>query len=272
MIQGDKEYRYFYIYNEGEKRAPLIQNDYGKTVSYYSKVIKKDKDGNCISYKKLDENGVVIKSMMFFTLNGQIIGRAVEGIDNTPIRCNKWEEEGYLYYKIYYNKDFDDNFVGIHGLNEWDQTSIFFDPSVSKCLKVEYLDFMGHVIEDATSVYGDVKILRSYKQYVLEKTDDITSFSYPYLHIIDKESDMYKMGFKDGDRIIKFGKWNIGDSISRLNAEWSSWVNSNYYVEIEILRPLSNGLIDRIKKNLNNTQPSKKLQEYHLMPLTTEEL
>ena len=270
VLQGDKEYRYFYVYNDSEEKAPLKQDEYGKTLSYYSKIIKKDKDGNCISYKKLDENGVVIKSMMFFTLNGQIIGRAVEGIDNTPVRCNNWEEEGYLYYKIYYNKDFDDNFVGIQGMNEWGQSSVFNDP-FSGNLSVSYKDFKGCQIE--LNPNKKIQIIRSYKQYVLDPANNISNYSYPYLHILDKESCLYKHGLRDGDRIVKLGNWSIGNSNKNLlDKEWAILANTDTPISIEVLRLQSNGTVRRFVKNISNTKNSKKLEEYHIMHLTIEEL
>ncbi len=262
---GDKEFIYFYVYDGAEKKAPLITDEYGKPLSYYCKEVKRDRHGNITSYKKFDKEGKVIKSMMFFTLNGMVIGRAVEGIDGTPVRCDRWEEEGFMYYKIYYNKDFDDNFVGIQGMNEWGQKSVFYDP-YSGYKTVSYKEFKGSQIGE-----GPVTILRSYKQYVMESAENISTFNYPYLHILDKKSTLYIAHFKDGDRIVKFGKWSIGNSFALLNSEWNAWKASGKPVSIEVLRTTADGIVERIRKDVECALSSKELQEYHILSLTTEE-
>lgn len=266
IIQGDTERRYLYVFDKTEKKAPYIPDAFGKPLSYYCKEMKRDKDNNIISYKKMDDNGKIIKSMMFLTQNGQIVGRAAQGIDGTPVRCDKWEEEGYLYYTIYYHKDFDDNFVGIQGINEWGQKSVFNDPYEGYQI-VEYKDFQGSVIGN-----GPNTILRSYKQFVLGKAKNISNLSYPYIHILDENSSLYKADFKDGDRIVKFGKWSIGNSSTLLHSEWSAWNGSGKSVEIEVLRPIiTNGSVERIRKEVKCTSTSKDLQEYHILFLTNSE-
>lgn len=266
-IDGNTERRFFYIYNGQEVKSPLIKDEYGKAWSYFCKEIKKDDSGNIVSYKKYDENMKIVKSMMFITLNGEIIGRAVEGVDGTPVRCDKWEEEGFLYYKIYYNKDFDDNFVGIQGVNEWNQESVFNDPFAGYLL-VLYKDFGGYSINNNGN---EVPIVRSYKQFVLDPAENISDFSYPYLHILDKESVLYKSGFKDGDRIVKFGNWTVGGSETSLSNAWNSWCGSNKDVAIEVLRPNPTGSADRITANVKCDKNSADLQEYHILHITKEE-
>ena len=262
--QDETETRYFYVFDGTEKKAPYVPDEFGKPLSYYCKEIKRDKDNNIISYKKLDEKGKIIKSMMFFTQNGQIIGRAAQGIDGTAVRCDKWEEEGFLYYKIYYHKDFDDNFVGIQGINEWGQKSVFNDPCEGY-QRVEYKDFKNRRIENGP------KIARSFKQYVLEKDILISEYSYPYIHILDKRSSLYEANFKDGDRIVKFGKWSIGNSSALLKSEWNAWDGTGKYVMIEVLRPIVNGTVERIRKDVKCTNTSKSLQEYHILSLKPSE-
>lgn len=268
VLRDNEELRYFYVFDKTEKKAPLILDEYGKATSYFCKEIRKNSEGLIISYKEKDENGKIVKSMMFFTMNGQIIGRAVEGIDGTPVRCNNWEEEGYMYYKIYYIKDFEDNFVGIRGMNEWGQASVFNDP-FSGYLSVSYKDFKNYLIK--LNANREIKIIRSYKQYVLDPDNNISKFVYPYLHILDEKSNLYKNGFRDGDRILKFGNWSIGNSFGILSKEWNSSFNLNKKVKIEVLRPLPNGSVTRISKEVNCTQSSFDLQEYHELALTREE-
>lgn len=284
VLNNNEEYRYFYVFDGTEKKAPLEMDEYGKAISYYCKIIKKDNEGRIIAYKELDENNRIVKSMMFFTLNGQIIGRAVEGVDGTPVRCGKWEEEGFMYYKIYYVKDFEDNFVGVRGMNEWGQSSAFYDSYDSKYQSVSYRDFKG-----APILYGShdiqyeylknryrltsdnfTEIKKSYKQYVFS-TADMSAYSYPYLHILDKASSLYQAGFKDGDRIVKFGNWSIGQKLSVLENEWNSYFSNGKNIKLEVLRPLPDGSVTRISKVVGCSPSSENLQEYHVLALTQEE-
>ncbi len=270
VIHENEELRYFYVFDGTEKKAPLIKTDWGQAISYYCKEIKRNNEGQIVSYKKRDENNRIVKSMMFITMNGQIIGRAVEGVDGTPVRCNNWEEEGYMYYKIYYIKDFEDNFVGIQGMNEWGQSSVFYDPTPNVGYQyVQYKDFKGY--ELILNSNRNVEVIRSYKQYVLNPAENISNFNYPYLHILDEESSLYKAGFKDGDRIVKFCNWSIGSSTTMLENEWNTTFSSGKNVKIEVLRPLPNGTVTRISKDVNCSQSSNDLQEFHVLALTTEE-
>lgn len=265
IIKGDTERRYLYVFDKNEKRAPYIPDDFGKPLSYYCKEMKRDKDNNIISYKKMDENGKIIKSMMFFTQNGQIVGRAAQGIDGTPVRCDKWEEEGYLYYKIYYIKDFDDNFAGIQAFNEFGQKSVFYDTFFSDYQIVEYKELRDSYLKNG------LQIMRSYKQFFTENDKDIANFNYFYLHILDKKSALYIAKFKDGDRIVKFGKWSVGDSFALLNSEWDAWDGTGKSVTIEVLRPTTDGAVKRIRKNVKCISTSKDLHEYHVLVLKNSE-
>lgn len=287
VVHDNDELRYFYVFDETEKKAPLILDEYGKATSYFCKEIKKNNEGLIIAYKEKDENGKIVKSMMFFTMNGQIVGRAVEGVDNKPVRCNNWEEENFMYYKIYYLKDFVDNFIGIRGMNEWGQASVFYDYYESEYKSVSYRDFKdAPIFRDSLSSldwqkkpYGYTltgKFLTrfhySYKQHdFTNDAENISNFSYPYLHILDKSSCLYKAGFKDNDRIVKFGNWSIGNSFGVLSNEWNTNFNLNKKVKIEVLRPLLNGSVTRISKEVDCTQSSIDLQEYHELALTNEE-
>lgn len=266
--QGDTERRYFYVYEGVEKKAPLTMNKYGTPISYYCKEIRRDGDGNVVSYKKMDEQGRIVKSMMFITQNGQVIGRAAAGIDGTPVRCEKWEEEGYCYYKIFYNKDFEDKYVSIQAFNEWRQKSVFFDSFDNEYQTISYPDFKGLTVNFMNREHN---IVRSYKQFVMTPAADISQFNYPYLHILDKESPLYKAHFKDGDRIVTFGKWTIGNSFDLLAKEWAVWNGSDKTVSIEILRPTSHGTLERIQGQVKCLPQQKDLQEYHILALTNSE-
>ena len=152
-------------------------------------------------------------------------------------------------------------------MNEWNQESVFNDPFAGYLL-VLYKDFGGYSINNNGN---EVPIVRSYKQFVLDPAENISDFSYPYLHILDKESVLYKSGFKDGDRIVKFGNWTVGGSETSLSNAWNSWCGSSKDVAIEVLRPNPFGSADRITANVKCDKNSADLQEYHILHITKEE-
>ena len=106
---------------------PTILDEYGKAISYFKRIVEYDNVGNVISLKLEDVDGITIKSMMYFIQNGQQIGRAVKGIDGNAVRCDKWEEDGLLYYKYYYSKDFENQYSGLTAVDEWEHRSSIYD-------------------------------------------------------------------------------------------------------------------------------------------------
>ena len=123
---------------------PTILDEYGKAISYFRRIVEYDNVGNIISLKLEDADGITIKSMMYFIQNGQQIGRAVKGIDGNVVRCDKWEEEGYLYYKFYYSKDFENQYSGLTAVDEWEHRSSIYDGS--QYVYVDWTNFKGKSI------------------------------------------------------------------------------------------------------------------------------
>lgn len=246
--------------------CPTILNNYGKALSFFCKEEGFDKDGNSIYYKLLDENGVIIKSMMRYYQNGQSVARAVMGIEGYghPVRCPKWEEEGYAYYKLYYSKDFNDRYISINAVDEWEHSSIFYDASDASYRTILYRDYKG---ADMMFNGEKTKIFYSYKQYSLNKANNISETSVPYLHILNKESSLYMLGLKDGDRIVELGEWKLGMSYSLLSKEWDKMHSEK--LRISVLRPASSTY-----EILSKIIDSAKLgcEEYHIYALTFPEL
>lgn len=259
---------YYYTLDSSHKiiPCPKIFNEYGKAISFFCKEECFDNDGNVIYYKLYDENNVVIKSMMRYYQNGQSVARAVMGVEGYghPVRCPIWEEEGYGYYKLYYSKDFNDRYISINAVDEWENPSIFYDASYNTYLTITYKDYKGASI----SLNGEeTEILYSYKQYSLDKAPNISDKSLPYLHILDKESSLYKKGLRDGDRIVRLGSWKTGTPYSLLADEWERMYKEG--MEINVLHPSETGYEARAIR-LENVKAG--CEEYHIFSLTTTEL
>lgn len=253
------------------RQTVKVDDEDGTVASYYCKKEWFDHDGNVASYQIFNEDEHIIKSMMFFHQNGQNIGRAVMGIDRQPVRCPDWEEEGFAYYKIYYIKDFSNSYASIAGVNEWEKPSIFYDGIDRNYKQVSYLDFKGWQMTKDKSSYFPV--INSYKQFIFEIDNKVTPVIIPYLHILSPQSPLYTLnngdGLKDGDRIVKLGKWRWTQSENLLASEWQKLGKET--MDIEVLRPTEKGLV-KISFNIKIEENKWSLAEYHLLALTEAEL
>ena len=246
--------------------CPKQLNKYGKALSYYCREEGIDKDGNKIYYRLLDVDGTVIKSMMRYYQNGQDVARAVMGVEGYghPVRCANWEEEGYGYYKLYFSKDFKRHYVSVRAVNEWEAPSVFYDGNEQIYLTITYNDYKGDTIFIGNE---RINIMYSYKQFSLDKAEDVTHVELPYLHVLDKQSPLYANGLRDGDRIIALGSWKQGMPTSLFNSEWSKMKNKT--MSISVLRPNIHSF-DSITKELTRGNAEK--EECHIFALTTNEL
>lgn len=268
-VKGDpkkKRESYYYTIVDGKiVPCPTTRDLYGAATSFYRKEEEFDK-GNRISYRLYDEHGGIIKSMMFIYHNGQEVARAVMGIDGYghPVRCPDWEREGFAYYKMLTNLTFEGTHYGhLEAVNEWDEPSIFFDPSKNEYIKLLYSDFYGKIVNLEGST---VEITSHFNNNQFIKDRNISDTAVPYLHILSKESAYYKEGLRDGDRIIRFGTWRIGISNTLLNLEWKDALKRDK--EIRVLRPTESGFQEiSIKKR----RLDKAHEEYHFLRLTREE-
>ena len=110
----------FYKIDESGNITPLTTkiNPVSHAVtSYFKRITEYDNNDSIksLTFKDADDN--IIKSMMYFEENGRWM-KAVKGIDGNPVRCDKWEEDGRLYYKAFKS--------GNTALNEWNQPSSMF--------------------------------------------------------------------------------------------------------------------------------------------------
>ena len=253
----------FYTLVDGNiKPCPQKRNEYGEALSFFRKVEKFNADGTLHSYRLFDtDTTTIIKSMMYFYQNGEPVARAVMGIDGTPVRCHEWEEEGYAYYKIYTHFDIGQNLISITAVNEFEQRSTFYD-------QVRYLTITDRDYKGYNILYNgtNVPIPRSYYQEALEDDMDISDLKVPFIHILSRNSNLYKAGLRDGDRIISLGKWELGMSESSLSSEWN--ILRRTLGTITILRPTNNSF-EQISLQISLT--GNNLETYHTYALTKDE-
>lgn len=253
----------FYAFDAAtDSLAPL--ND--EIIGYSSMTTVVDPNDNITVCQLFDNSGKTVKSMMYFYDRGNRIGRAAMGIDGTPVRCPEWEEEGFGYYRLLFQKDFNDKYFAICGLNEWDERTPFFygDMSFSSFgnRKVVFDIADGKATYD---VKGDLLPLDSAAVRKLH--------SIPFIHILDRESTLYRDGFRDNDRIVQLGSWKTGYSPELLQSEWEAMMNGQKKL-MKVLRCIpgaaSQGL-QPFSATISASAADAERAEYHLIGITNRE-
>ena len=236
---GDNRSRIsFYALPQSGHAVPLptVTDEYGQLTAYAVRETERDAFGNVLNYRIYDTAGRILRSMMYFYQNGQLIGRAVMGVDGTPVRCSDWEEEQFGFYKLYFSRNIDGDFAGIKPENEWGELGTLYDGG-SKCyVKVITTDLTGR-----EAIVGDerIAITKPYQQQAIAMDDDITDSWQPYVHILDKSSPLYVAGLRDGDRITAVGSWRAGMNQETFVREWQRTLSAP--LEVKALRPLPAG-------------------------------
>lgn len=228
-----------------------------------------DNNGNVKNIEIKDSEGTIVTRMMYFIQNGETIGRSVWGIDNNAVRCPRWEEEGFGYYKIFYSKDFDNTYTYLQPFDEWMNNSVF--QIGTSYMRVKPLDLNGMLVSSSDNSFeGNITINRAFSLPIFSLDKSISDVEIPYLHILSKLSPLYAAGFKDGDRIIKIGSWQLGDSKERFSKEWSKLQNSPMEIVIKVLHPTNSGFT-KFNKHIKCGNNSKLNAEYHFMNLSKAE-
>lgn len=253
--------------------------------SYFKRVEEYDNAGNLISLQLKEPDGTILKSMMYFVQNGQIIGRAVKGIEGKPVRCDKWEEDAFLYYKLYYNKDFMNQFCGVTAVDEWEHRSttydgedyIYFKPFNfrDKWVDVFACDDNGRKMEGKP--LAGTRVFEDFEQFLYTDDPELSAFAIPYIHVLSPNSSMYDkenpdISVFDGDRIIEFNNWKLGDSKDLLEQEWNKSFANKASIRLVVLRPnIDSHSFTKKVLSFNNINDERKLIEFHFLLLSNEE-
>ena len=222
---------------------------------------------------------------MYFVQNGQIIGRAVKGIEGEPVRCDKWEEDAFLYYKLYYNKDFVNQFCGVSSVDEWEHRSttsdgegyLYFKPFNfrGKWVDVFACDDKGQKIEGKR--LAGTKVFENFEQFLYTDDPELSAFAIPYIHVLSPECSIFDKSNPDnsvfdGDRIIEFNNWKLGDSEDLLEQEWNKSFVNKASTRLVVLRPnIDMHSFNKKVLSFNNLKDERRLIEYHFSLLSNEE-
>lgn len=262
-----RTYKY-YVAEDGEvvpAKTYVNPHTYRATAFCRKEIL--DENGNVEKMEISDAEGNVVRRMMYFIQNGETVGRAVWGIDDKPVRCPIWEEEGFGYYKIYYSKDFANSYVFLQPFDEWMNPSVFSSEGVY--FSVNSLNLQNKEIR--TKVDGfELTISKPLSLPVFDKDSSISDIDMPYLHILTSESMLYKNGMRDGDRLIQIGNWRIGMNKKLFQKEWNKINEYGKSSGITLIRPDRDGY-KKLSYTIEGKPSEHKKSEYHFLRLSKKE-
>ena len=150
--------------------------------------------------------------------DGQIVSQSVVGVDDTPIRCAKWDDNNLCYYKMKLIYNLSKTLVAIKGINEFGEESLITLRNYEFNRSILPLDTMKVITSNKESltkslVYG-IKIYRESAR-IVNKNNTVE-----YIHIIDKTGTWYKAGIRDGDLLVSSG--NI-TTVARPNPKMNNY-------------------------------------------------
>lgn len=265
---GDNyELNEFYMADQNGAIVPVptvIDPNTFRATSFRHKTMK-DGDNRIIELSAADSS--IVKRMMYIEQNGQTIGRAACSIiDNKPVRCPEWEEEGCGYYVIYFTKDFSDWYSSLQPYDEWWNLSTFMYGK-NDYRRVKYLNLKNMKLEGGFPISGN------FAQPIMENDPEAIEYTIPYIHILSEKSLLYKDPsgrLSDGDRIIALGNWQISMPAESLEKEWRKLYDAANTVDITVLRPEGETMV-RHNVSVKGDPSEKGKSEYHILwPSVTE--
>lgn len=265
--EGNTEISRYYSYDPQTGVHPLATNYDTETMRSTSFCRKETRDGDVVTAMEIsDADGRIVKKMIYFVRDGQVIGRAASSvIDGSPVRCPNWEEESFGYYVIYYSRDFSDQFTAVQAYDEWLNPSLIYFDDQFGYQKVKLYDFYGQKVPGLNS-----EIMRHYHQPKFLDEDEVSGVRVPFVHILSPSSVLHASRIKDGDRLLSLGAWRLGMPETLLSREWNRLAKDGDTVEIVVLRKGGNGM-ERKNFQVRGNSAEGERSEYHVFNLSNRE-
>lgn len=183
-------------------------------------------NNNLLRYRVIcsSEGEILSSYMLYYTETGILNGQSVLGIEGKPIRCPKWDVNGWSYYKLMTLFDSKGIPTMYKVTNEFGQESYLAD-SLNLGFRLIYTgdnnDYSKLPIIATDLGAGFMRVETN--ALVIEKAPIITKKHHiAYLHLTKVEGLNFN-SIKDGDILIKLGNWQYDDDIdcSKLKNEWN---------------------------------------------------
>lgn len=190
--------RFYALDTNGQSQPLAVSFDpYGAAISFFRLTNTYDAEGNKLTSQAFDTKGDIVRSMRYYYQDGECIARSAMGLDGKAVRCPLWEEERYAYYKMYFTRNFNEQFNALKAVNEWERPSVFYDEFLHTAQQVNYINLKGQILNSA------VINVNFFTYQMVEAEENVTRTLVPFLHFhqLHRElQDRYHLA--DGDRII----------------------------------------------------------------------
>lgn len=262
--------RFYALDTNGQSQPLAVSFDpYGAAISFFRLTNTYDAEGNKLTSQAFDTKGDIVRSMRYYYQDGECIARSAMGLDGKAVRCPLWEEERYAYYKMYFTRNFNEQFNALKAVNEWERPSVFYDEFLHTAQQVNYVNLKGQELKSA------VINVNFFTYQLVETKNDVTRSLVPFLHFHQLHRELHdRYHLADGDRIIRLGTWQLGDSKEAFLAQWGHLMEGRP-LSLSVVRPIV-GTNREVFKLITLTdvrlKPSTEATgDVHLLPLTFEE-
>ncbi len=216
-----------------------------------------DKRHHLLTNRTFDCNNNILLSLKYYYQGDDQIGKSVMGIDGNAVRCDQWDDDLFLYYILYYNRDFNDDYCDFKSVNEFDIISPLRTQD-NLYIKIAYVDLNGQMINKITDnlhcLSSVIYLQKSYWQYIAQSDNNVSTTGVSYLHLLSKESKLYQLGLKDGDIILD---GNNHPAILNQPSELISMINNQHELIVMRANPNENRYERTTIKSPSNIAPAE---------------
>ncbi|MCM1066749.1 MAG: hypothetical protein NC418_04135 [Muribaculaceae bacterium] len=193
--------RYWHIDADGKERRGRIDSPEYIVEEHFNP------DGTLEWRTVLDADSAVVSTQMYFYTSGVLSGRAVRGIDGTPVRCPDYDIDGFGYYRLSLSTDFDGNYTGITAFNELNEDEpityqgnpIAFNYGNMNGAEIDVTPAMGRRM-----IAPRVKLTGDYSQIYPERYRTLGGDkSAVFVHLLSPDAPLARLGLKDNDVILR---------------------------------------------------------------------
>jgi len=226
---------------------------------------------NLLRYRVIysSEREILSSYILYYTETGILNGQSVLGIEGRPIRCPKWDVNGWSYYKLQTLFDSKGIPTMYKVTNEFGLESYLTD-SLNQGFSLIYTGDYDNILTHPTTTteLGAEFVRVETNKIVIEKAPiTISKHQIAYLHLTSMKGLQFN-SIRDGDVLIKLGNWRYENDnhCSKLQTEWNQLKNGEK--KAYVLR--MNGGIYKVTE-IEIPTSTAEWAEYHIINSTERE-
>ena len=158
---------------------------------------------------------VIVLSQCYEYADGVEVMRYARGVNNTPIRCPKWERDGLSYYKLKSVHSSKNVISYVKPINEYGTSSWAYD-GIDPMGMLEQRD-QKFTIDPLGSDWRKETLVTVYADHIPTDAQTVV-----YVDLLKPNSIAHRIGLRDGDLLLKAGNWQYtaNPSVPSALREW----------------------------------------------------